>query len=291
MTPPRLTHYLDFRRYLKDWLAYKKHIDPSYSHGVFGKASGLARSTLHNVLYDGRTPKPETLDKFARAIGLCPSERMHLGLLVELNTASSIEQRRQIVRKITEQPQTGHSEWIEDRPDVFEIYLSRWYYPVVRELARHPSFRADPRWLARTLVPAVTEEEAAEALQTLQDLSLLDLRDGKVEVRSLRVQTRPDTEARASAEFHKRMVPAILDRMEDVPAELRHLMATVVSLPTELLPEVKLRIVRLIQQISDLADDPAAEERRAYQLAVQLIPVSRALVFNRASRSEETPKA
>lgn len=290
MTEPQLTRYLDFRQYLKDWFAYKKATEPGYSHRTFAIAAGLGRSTLHNITHGGRSPTPTTLDGFTRAIGLGSSGRRYLELLVELDTASSVERRRQIMERITGQSGTGVSEWMEDRPDVYEVYLSRWYFPAVLELARHPAFRAEPTWIAATLVPSITEQEAAEALRMLQDLDLLDIRNGKVEVKGIRRQTRPDTLAAASAQFHRHTVPTLLDRMAEIPAELRHLMATVVLLPTGLVPEVKQRIVQLVQQISDLADDPAVSDGRAYQLCVQLMPVSETLPATPRSPSVETSK-
>jgi uncharacterized protein (TIGR02147 family) len=54
-----------------------------------------------------------------------------------------------------------------------QAYFSKWYYPVVRELAVESDWNGDFRVLARSLTPQITTEEAREAVKNLLEWGLL----------------------------------------------------------------------------------------------------------------------
>ena len=45
-----------------------------------------------------------------------------------------------------------------------EAYHSHWYIPAVRELVVRPDFEADPKWIAKTLLPSIAPAQAKEAV-------------------------------------------------------------------------------------------------------------------------------
>jgi uncharacterized protein (TIGR02147 family) len=53
-------------------------------------------------------------------------------------------------------------------------YFSAWWIPAVHELARCQGFKPEAEWVASALRPAISVEQATEALELLECLDLLD---------------------------------------------------------------------------------------------------------------------
>ncbi len=251
-------------------------MEPGYSYAAFAAESGLGRSTLANVVSGARMPSSETLDGIARGLGLDPLARNYLGLLVELARAPSVSARREVLDRLLTRVAFGKSEMMEDRDPMLLDLGAKWYYPAVVELARLKSFKADPAWIANAILPAISVEEAEEALEALVELGLLVVReDGSVEVPFVRLHSRPESQAHTTAAFHRHAVPAVIPHaLTGIPSEIRHLIGGVILVPPQLLPEAKQLINNTVQQLCNLADDESGTKRRAYQFAFHLIPIS-----------------
>ena len=277
MNLPNVYAYLDYRVFLRDWFDARKREDDSYSYAAFAKDGGCSKSALANVLSGARNPRSGTLDAFARAMGLSPSERNYLGLLVELAAAQDVQTRQAVMSRILAKEQYKQVRLAESEPEaaVFR-YLEHWYLPATRELAMLPEFRADAAWVASMLQPPISEDQAAEALDTLFELDFLRWKDdGGVEPRDVRFGTEPETNHAAVMRFYQQEIPELLRKLRgDVPDE-QHLGTLTVCLDPELMPELKARLTNLVQQIAAMGDTPGTDgPRRVYQLTVQLQPLS-----------------
>ncbi|MEZ4322846.1 MAG: TIGR02147 family protein [Myxococcota bacterium] len=280
MNLPSVYSYLDFRAFLRDWFEARKRADPAYSHAGFARDAGCSKGTLANVVAGARTPRTDTLDAFARAMELGPSERNYLGLLVDFATANDLASRREALEKLLSSEQYRRLRFAESErdPDVFR-YLEHWYVPAIREMAGSASFRPDPAWIAAVLQPRIRVEEAAHALETLLELGYLCREDdGRVTQREIRFRTAAETQQVAAAHFHREALPNLMRGLDTEQASEQHLVAMTLTLHPSMLPEVKARLNALVEQLATQADDPLPEAgRRVYQLAVQLLPLSDAL--------------
>ncbi len=277
---PNVFAYIDFRTFLRDWFEARKTDDSAYSYAAFAQAGGCSKAALANVLSGARNPRTETLDAFARAMDLDPPARNYLGLLVDLATAPDTSARREVMDKILSAERYGQLRWAEDEreTDVFR-YLEHWYLPAIRELAGHPSFQAEPEWVAQTLSPPIAVDAARAALDTLFDLGLIYRGEsGRIERREVRFRTRTETQQHAAADYHRRVIPDLLRDIDTKDGKTQHLLAATLSLPTSMLPEAKARLNGVFEYLATAADDAADDDRRrVYQLAIQLFPVSEEL--------------
>ena len=271
--------YLDYRAFLSDWIAQRRTTDPGYSYAAFSRAGGCSKASIANVLSGARSPRPDTLDAFARAMELNPSERNYLGLLVELDAAPSQRVRRDVMDRIlsTERFRQVRRAEHEAVADVSR-YFEHWYIPAIREMAALPGFQEDPFWIACTLRPQIRPEEAQAAIDTLLDLGFL-LRGphGELQVREVRFSTSPQesTHGAAVAHVHREIVPGLLREMDTRNHAIQHLLAGTVCVAPSQLPEFRARMNALWEQLGTLGDDRSDDEpRRVYQLALQLLPLS-----------------
>ena len=280
MTLPSIFSYLDYRAFLQDWFDARKREDPTYSYARFAEDGDCSRSALANVLSGARTPRAGTLDAFARAMELTPSARNYLGLLVELATAQGLDERRQVMERILAAEHYQQVRLAERGPDsdLFR-YIEHWYVAAIRELAALPDFQADPTWIASILRPRISVEEAADALDRLFELGMLrHAVDGSVERREVQFRTENVARQEAILHFYREALPALLRTVEVRADDEQAVMAATLLLPPDLVPEATARVAALTNQLAAMADAAGVDgERRVYQLAVQLIPISDAV--------------
>ena len=65
-----------------------------------------------------------------------------------------------------------------------QAYFSKWYYPIIRELAVDLDWHEDYRVLARSLTPQITTEEARKAVKNLLEWGLLKKEGDRYELTS-----------------------------------------------------------------------------------------------------------
>lgn len=276
-TPPDLFTFLDFREYLRAWVEHRRSVDPDFSFTTFAADSGLSRSTLPNVLRGARAPSPATLDGIGRALELTPAQRNYLGLLVELEKAPSVAARRDVMDRILAREQYGQYKAMESLDDGLIELSSSWFTHAVLELARTPGFRADPAWLAQTVWPPITEEQAQHALDTVVGLGLVTLdEEGGGELAVMRLATQPTTQVEASYAFFEQCLPDVLRHIRQIDPEHRHLAGGSFLIPSRLLPEAKEIVANAYLQLARLADEHSGEgPQRVYLGVGQLLPITR----------------
>jgi len=277
MPPPRVTAYLDYRTFLQDWLAYQRREHPGYSYAAFAAAGGCSKAALANVLSGARNPRSDTLDAFARAMDLGPSDRNYLGLLAELDAAPDVSRRREVLERILSSDRTEQVRLVEAEPeaDLFR-YLEHWYVPAIRELAALRGFQDDPAWIAATLRPPISVDEAQQGLDLLFELGFL-YRDeaGRVSLREVRFRSENETWARAADHLHRNVMTQLIEGIDTQDAPIQHLLAATFTLSADQLPEVKQRLNAVLEQLVTLGDDRSDDAPRAvYQLGFQLLPLS-----------------
>ncbi|MFK7931501.1 MAG: TIGR02147 family protein [Myxococcota bacterium] len=277
MPLPKLFDYMDYRAFLVDWFAAKKREDPTYSYSRFAEESGGSKSTFANVLRGARHPRPQSLDQFAHAIGMSPEERNYLGVLVELSSAQTEARRQQTLERILSNERYGQVRMAETEGDEnIDRYLEFWYLPAIRELASIGGFQADADWVVGRLTPKITREQAQEALDTLFDLGLLRTDEaGNVRAREPEIRTQNDAYQTAVARFYRTAIPTLLQRMDTDRSDTQHLRTSTLSLPASAIPEAKLKIDALMDQLGAMQHPSSPNgTMQVYQVAVQLLPLS-----------------
>ncbi len=163
--PPCIFGYLDHRVFLRDWIDARKRHDPHYSYAAFARAGGCSKAAVSNVLNGARTPRPDTLDAFARAMALTPDERNYLGLLVDYSAAPTVERRREVLHRLL----SNHR---YHPPRLLDVELTQPTRPVVTTLtASDTELREFQAELAKLLDRLLTTSEGpidAEPRRTFQ---------------------------------------------------------------------------------------------------------------------------
>ncbi|HXK20224.1 MAG TPA: DUF4423 domain-containing protein, partial [Polyangiaceae bacterium] len=154
-------------------------------------------------------------------------------------------------------------------------YHAHWYMPAVRELVSLPEFREDPRWIAAILEPPISEQKAAEALDTLCRLGLL-VRDkrGKLGQAQALVSTGPGPLSHQIFVYHQGMLDLAKRALDHLPRDERDISSVTLSVTEATLVLLKQRVREFRQELLQLAELESAPER-VVQLNFQIFPLSR----------------
>jgi len=275
---PVVYSFLDFRKFLEEWLAAKQAVTPGYTLSRFARKAGCSYSHVRNVFAGERKLLPPQLDGFVHALRLNPEEAEFFTILVRYHQSPSLLERAQLLQIIS-----GTRKVREARPLEGEIfrYLSRLSYAALYELSFSPEFREDPTWIGQAL--GITPTEAQEALRDLVAVGLL-IRDETSTIRPKNavLRTPPGLQDAALFTFHDKGLEAAEDAL-DGPSEERHFYVAVSALPHTLMPSVRQAVANFHQRTDALLAEfqaqgpPLSEEahqRSVYQVQVQFVPVT-----------------
>ena len=269
---PDIFRYLDYRAYLRDWFDSRKAANPRFSHRGFSRRVGQkSPSLLADIIGRRRNLTPDLIDAFAPVLGLRAEEARFFGLLVELDQADTTEHRNAAFSRIAATQRFRDARKIDG--DSFR-YLSNWFIPAVRELARRPDFRSDPDWVARTLNPTITAAQARVALEVLHSLGMLvEQDDGWVQAEGA-VTTPREVVGLAVHNYHDGMLRLAQEAITRHRPQDRHFMAVTVCIPESLVPQLKDELNAMTERLLDLCDGAAGAAERVYQIHLHTFPLS-----------------
>ena len=273
MTKPSPYDYLDYRRYLEDWFAYKKAANPQYSHRVFArKARQKSPSLLHHVIAGRRNLTAQTVEDFATALGLRAGEAEFFRHLVDLDQAKDETSRNLAWTQIAATRRFREARRVEG--DAVE-YLSNWMHPAIRELVDRPDFQPDPDWISEHLRPRVPAAAARKALSTLKSLGMLvEQDDGTLIAAEASLTTPPEVTGLAYRNYHRGMLEQATQAVDRFAGPDRHLLAVTVGVPQDLLPVLKEEANRFMMRMMHLCDSSDQDVDQVMQVNLQIFPLS-----------------
>lgn len=174
-------------------------------------------------------------------------------------------------------------------------YFSTWVNSAVLALAGCRGFQSDPVWIARTLVPPITPEEATRAVQYLLNVQLLIEEDGQWRPPHAVVRTRatmdqgrvpdgvviPDDPGaeerrrRSVRAWHRWMRGRAVETIEEFPKSERVMNSITLRVSDQTYAKVVRRMEYLQAELMRICEEEDAPGDRVYQLTVSLFPLSR----------------
>lgn len=156
---------------MKDFYKHEKTSNPNFSHRYFVKKAGFSSPVqLYRVTEGKRNLTRESMQKFAQGLSLGKKEQQYFEILVSFNQAKSPEAKRYYLELLNNMRKEKIGTPLDEGK--FE-YLSKWFYPAIRELVYLPDFSDNPDWIKRRLKNRVTIKEIKEAIETLLRLELI----------------------------------------------------------------------------------------------------------------------
>lgn len=267
---PDVFTYLDYRRYLEDAFAFRQMEDSRLSLRAFAQRAGYSTPNFLKLVIEGKLNlHPESLAGTAKALGLNKREQDFFENLVWFNQAKDHDTKNRYFERILK----------AEAYQGFKVlglsqyrYFSRWYHPVIRELAVHPDFDGTPAWIARRIFPAITVPQARKSLDLLEELGLLSRENGRWRQTDLTLATASEVASLALMNFHKAMLGVALEALQHFPSASRDFRCLTVSLSPADFRELKARCEEFWRETLAFANRKS-NASKVYQMNMQLFPL------------------
>lgn len=290
---PALSDYMDYRKYLADWYAYRRarsrgELRP-YSYPMFSAAADIKSPNYLKMIMEGRRNLSEDMvGKFAKAIGLLKEQAEELRLLVMMNQASDPAERNYFLKELADHRVNAKIRSGEiDRKSFDKI--PNWVAWILYAMVDQEGLKFDSSSLRSALRGKATENEIDEALRGLLASGEL-VRDESGVLRKAR-PLMEDAENIPVALVRKLQAQLMMLGLEslyqDAPTD-REFGTLTLSLTKAEFEELKFTLRQLRKKINKdnaIARDHKKGER-VYQLNIQLFPVTNTTASMNQSKEE-----
>lgn len=267
-----LFDYDDFRKFMQDYFEEQKKMRSVFSHRFFAAKAGFSSSSYClNVIRGRFNLTPKSIEKISKAMDFEPLQKEYFEALVQYNQAQQVDERDQAWKQILQIRKQIEFTHITTRE---QAYFSKWYYPVIRELAADTQWHGDYRVLARSLTPQITTEEARDAVKNLLEWGLLrKLGDGRY-VQTSQMLDAAEIPPIALRQIRREYIQHAIGAVESMPKDERFAAFTTLAMSessynyaVEVLEEARKKI------IARASNDTNVE--RVYEMMLVAFPMSK----------------
>lgn len=266
-----LFDYDDFRKFLQDYFEEQKKMRAVFSHRFFAAKAGFSSSSYClNVIRGRFNLTPKSIEKIAKAMDFEPLQKAYFEALVQYNQAQQVVERESAWEQIVQIRKQIEFTHVTTRE---QAYFSKWYYPVIREMAVNADWHDDYMVLARMLMPQITTEEAREAVKNLLEWNLLKKVGDRYEATSQMLDA-AEIPPIALRQIRREYIQHAIGAVESMPKNERFAAFTTLAMSersykyaVEVLKEARKKI------IAKAANDPDVE--RVYEMMLVAFPMSK----------------
>ena len=278
-------NYVDYVRFLNDWLDAKRKENPNYSKKLFSQKIGLkSSSTITMILNNSRNISRKQIFSFAKAMEFNFKETKYFEAIILYQDSKEYEEKKyhwdvaQGLRPLTK------SSILEKNK--FEFF-NNWYIPALRELVTYFDFNGDFELLGKQFVPAISKKDVEKAFNLLLDLDLIRPREVTETSGSLTfkksqtlyeltdnvIVTPDDIMALAMHNFQKQTLAVASNALDAFKLSERNIQSTTIGTSKQGVFELNRLIDDFQARVLKIANDNP-EVDCVYNLNIQLHPVT-----------------
>ncbi|MBN1130697.1 MAG: TIGR02147 family protein [Chitinispirillaceae bacterium] len=266
-------HYFDYREYLQAEYRVRKQQDSGFSHRLFSREAGISSPNyLLRVLKGERTLSNDYFGKFCKALRLSSGESRYFKTLVRFNTEKEITKKETLLRTLMSLRYRRGIHRLDDKKLQF---FSKWYYPIVRELAVILDWQEDFNRLARNCFPRITAQQAENAVKYLVKTGFLKPSGNATYERTDPVISSGD-EVRSTVlrNYHRQTLIQSIEALDTVNLENRDISSLTLSVSKKTYLAMKKEIQDFRKRLLSMAREDSGPEMVCLA-GFQLIPRSR----------------
>lgn len=264
--------YNDYRKYLADYYKDRKKRSASFSYRYFCMKSGIKSPIYYKEIVSGkRNLTPSTINAFIKGLKLNATDAAFFTALVHFNQSKTeqekqyfLDRMRNLRRKVTQKTISL---------DYYEYY-SRWFIPVVRELAVYRNWKNDFGKLAKMVKPRIKKSEAKESVEFLLNKGFLKIDDnGKYIQTNPAITSGTEVISLGVRSFNKKMAQLGVDAISSVPPTQRDIRTVTIGVSQKSYSLIKEEIRDFVNKVIRIVDDDK-ESDRVFNLGIQFFPLS-----------------
>ncbi len=267
----QIFEYTNYRIFLRDYLAYKKAINPRFSLRMFAALAGFPSHSLIQFVLDGkRNLSKKSVLKFASSMKMNKRKADFFEALVFFNQAKTREEKNsyyQLLLKLV--PKEGATKL---KGDQFQV-LDKWYVPVIREMLNLKRFTNSPKWIAKKMNGTVTEDEAFQAFELLKRVGLVKKIPGSYALTEVNLATDDEATPLLVKNYHESMIRLALNSIDNISGDHRDISAVSFAIRKEDLEKLKHHIQLMRKELFQF-QAPEKKGDLVVQINLQMFPLT-----------------
>lgn len=266
-----IEHYSDYRQFLKDFYADRKRRSTTFSHRQFCLKAGIRSPSLLREVSEGRRNLTESsIQQFIKGLGLTETDAKFFTSLVQYNQTQDPVARQQWLDAMRGLQQRVEAKFV---PLERHEFYTRWYLPVLRELAVQRPWGRDFKALAQAVRPPITPTEAEQGIELLERMGFLEVSGPSWIQPDPALTTGSEVDSTAVRAGNRQFAELGFRSIEDVPAAQRDVSTMVVGVGPQGFRRIKEEIRLFKERVARIAEDDL-ESDAVFALNVQLVPHS-----------------
>ncbi|MFW5775618.1 MAG: TIGR02147 family protein [Chitinivibrionales bacterium] len=284
-----LHDYLDYREYLKEYIAFRRALGEKLTNRSFAAAVGIASSSWLTTVINGQKGISEhTVDNISTFIQHNEWERQYFLTLVRFNQSKTVEARNRYFASLKQHLiKKGYHAVGVLEPQQYEYY-SKWYFSAVRSVLGMVRLKDDYKTIARLVSPSITESKAKKSINVLQKLDLIRKDErGYYVLTNKAISTGQKIRSLAVANFQRETMRLAAEAIDRYPASQRDISTLSVGISRESYEQITRIIAECRKRIVDLANNDTSADQ-VYQVNFQAFPLSKKLSRKKPENYEVT---
>ncbi len=262
--------YTDFRKFLRDRSKYLKSIKQPISYRYIGEVAGFKSPGFFSQVLKGTCNLPDRfIGKIAEVFQLKKREARYFELMVHYNQAENHDEKKKCFGKMVAFKK-GRVRTID--PEAYEFY-DKWYYSAIRAILNYYRFDGDFLKLSKMVVPNISAAEAKKAIRVLEDLKLIEKKDGVYSLTKNHITTGHDTDSVVINNFVLNTQDIAKDALYRFDKKDRSFSALTLSVSREGYDTIKQKIDDLREELVGIVKNDSDMDR-VIQVNFQVFPLT-----------------
>ena len=162
--------YREYRLFLQDRLTDMRKKDRSLNYRTIATSLGLkSAGHITQILKGTAALSAKVLPRVIDFLGLTAREERYFRILVTYEQSGTFTEKRTALRELLDFRTPGAVRVTETQNAFYE----HWFVPVIRDILSTMQFSGNFKDLAAAVVPAITVDEAQQAIRALEALGLV----------------------------------------------------------------------------------------------------------------------
>lgn len=275
MTADSIYQYVNYRHYLKDFLAeHRRKKTFGFSHKVILHKMGISSTGfLSNVIAGRKNLTQIQIVRLSGIMQLKKSEAAYFESMVHFTQAKDIKEKDEHFNRLVNLQKIQMKILDKRKMSLF----SKSYYVFVRELLYYHNHQDEhgSDKIAKMLEPSITAAQAQEALEYLSELGLIQ-KDEQGVYRQVDNALSSGNEVRshALAKFQMETMDLARRALEKIPAWQRDISVLTMTVSPSSFKQAKSEIQHFRKRMAKIAIEEQDPDQ-VYQLNIQFFPVTK----------------
>ncbi len=264
-------NFTDYRDFLKDRYRQLKDADPLFSFRYFSKQAGFGSPNYLKLVMDGkRNLSEEAIGKFAKGLRLDNHESEYFRYMVEYNQCEVVAKKQVYEAKLMYLRELFKVKTLI--PELYDYY-HEWYHSAIRETIKKGRVKNDASAIASSLVPNISPEQAKGSIELLCKLKFIaTTNDGHLEICDA-TEIDEKTATLSQKIHYEQMAELAAQSLYNQGPDTQDFESVTVSLPTEKIGELKMKIAELIKTVAGSGTGRPGDA--VFQLNIQLFAITK----------------